>query len=150
MGLVTRRRVDQAATASSLNRNPSLPSAQPRQSSNPIEHDFFREKRVPCFRGVHRPLLLLCGRGRHLDQNPAAGRPGHAVQEAALGEASSSLRGYFCPYGSSSDFVDYLDENANIFGESGSPLSVLLFTFVGIGAEQLYRENAENFGLRGC
>ena len=75
---------------------------------------------------------------------------GAQIQEAALGEAGSTLAGYFCPYGSSSDFVDYLDENANFLGEEGSPLSVLLFTFVGIGAESLYRQNAANFGLRGC
>merc|ERR1712224_736920 len=72
------------------------------------------------------------------------------LQEEALDTVSGNLRGYFCPYGSSSDFIDYLDENANVFGEEGSPLSVLLFTFVGIGAETLYRQNAESFGLRGC
>jgi hypothetical protein len=75
---------------------------------------------------------------------------GAQLQEGALDTVGSNLRGYFCPYGSSSDFIDYLDENANIFGEEGSPLSVLLFTFVGLGAESLYRQNAESYGLRGC
>merc|ERR1711977_288341 len=95
-------------------------------------------------------LLALSSCAQASTRNMQQDDVGTQLQEAALSEVSSNLRGYFCPYGSSSDFIDYLDENANIFGEEGSPLSVLLFTFVGLGAESLYRQNAESYGLRGC